>query len=174
MEKSQSRRAGPSGNLLYYKTQDIFNSLRNRIGSLGVKPNYFLYAEMERHAKNHFTNDPCSHCSRLQSTRTTSHPPFTPNQPSILPLSSRAGIHISSRYILCLCACLLIVCPNGRWNELLRLCCGLTTRNPQPLVPFCVAIQVTAAVTRQPKLSSVCSLFRSSQNYKITRTCICQ
>ena len=43
--------------------------------------------------------------------------PFTPKHSSILSQSRRPRVPVCSRYVLCLSACLLIVCPNGRWNE---------------------------------------------------------
>ena len=57
------------------------------------------------------------HSSRLQSTHTPGLP-FTPKHSSILPTPpGRPCVPIASRCVLCLPPCLLIVCPNGRWNE---------------------------------------------------------
>ena len=57
------------------------------------------------------------HSSRLQSTHTPDLP-FTPKHSSILPTPpGRPCVPISSRCVLCLPPCLLVVCPNGRWNE---------------------------------------------------------
>ena len=71
--------------------------------------------------KKHCTNNACSHSSKLQSTGTNSRLPFTPRHSSILFQPRRPRVHVSSRCVSCLSACLLTVCPNGRWNECLQV-----------------------------------------------------
>ena len=83
--------------------------------------------------KTYYTIKQCtknarSHSSKLQSTGTNSYLPFTPRHFWVLFHLFLSGIPIC---MLCLSACLLIVCPNGHWNEWLLVSWSLTTRNPK-------------------------------------------
>ena len=88
----------------------------------------------------HCTNNTFSHSSKLQSTGTSSCLPFTPKHSSILFQPRCPRIPISSRCVLCLSACLLIVCPNGRWNEWLLVSRSLTTGNPKSVASVYVSV----------------------------------
>ena len=59
----------------------------------------------------------CSHSSKLESIRIEICFPFTPKHSFILFQPRRPRVPVSSCCVLCLSACLLIVCPNGRCNE---------------------------------------------------------
>ena len=92
-----------------------------------------------KHIRN-CTNDWYSHPSKLQSTRTTGLT-FTPNKhSSILHSLRRPRTPILCRCVLRLSACLLIVCPNGRWNERLGVSCCPTKRTPKAIAPVRVSI----------------------------------
>ena len=67
----------------------------------------------------------CSHSSKLESTRIEICLPFTPKHSFILFQPRRPHVPVSNCCVLCLSACLLIVCPSGRCNEWLQVSCSL-------------------------------------------------
>ena len=58
-------------------------------------------------------------------------PPIPSKRSSILSQPHRPHIPVCSHCVQCLSARLLNVCPNGRWNEWLRVSCSLTAGNPK-------------------------------------------
>ena len=80
------------------------------------------------------TNNPCSHSSRLQSTRTTGCLPFTPNIPPF-----HARLVVPAHLFLSVACCvfparMLVVCP----LEWLPVSCSCTARNSKSFALVCV------------------------------------
>ena len=121
------------------------------------------------HVIRHCTNGTCPQSSKLQSTRTNSCLPFTPKHSSILSSPLRPRIPISSRCVLWLSACFLIVRLNGRWNEWLCVSCSLTAANPKPVTSVYVSeVKFRSELARL--VSQICPHFVCHQS-KIN--CVC-